>query len=349
MRLLYVTSKYPPHTGGVETHVEELATGMVDRGHDVTVFSADDGPDVETRTVRDGVTVRRFEGFAPGDAYHFAPGIVAAVREFDADVVHGHNYHSLPLTLAAVATTDPLVVTPHYHGGSASRFRDVLLRAYAAVGSRALERAKTVIAVSEWERQQLSTDFDVEATVIPNGLHVERFAEANPVVRDRPYLLSVGRLEEYKGVQFVVDAMAELPAFDLVVAGSGPYRDELERRARRRGVAERVDFSGYVSDEELPGLYAGAEAFVTMSSFEAYGMTVAEALAAGTPCVVREAGALVDWAVRDDCIGVGVSDIVSGVERAVELDAPASPLLTWEDVIERTARVYSSSRRGGGN
>ncbi|SFR41366.1 glycosyltransferase family 4 protein [Halogeometricum limi] len=345
MRVLYVTSKYPPHTGGVETHVEELAAGMVERGHDVTVFSADDGPDVETTCVRDGVSVRRFDAFAPGDAYHAAPGIFTAVRAFDADVVHGHNYHSLPLAFAAAATTDPFVATPHYHAGSASGFRDALLRLYAAVGRRALERARQVVAVSEWERRRLDDDFGIDATVIPNGLHVDRFAGAEPFDRDRPYLLCVGRVEEYKGVQFVVDAMTELPEYDLLVAGSGSYSEELKRRAESRGVADRVEFLGYVADEELPGLYAGAAAFVTMSSFEAYGMTVAEALAAGTPCVVREAGALVDWVGRDDCVGVDdptPSTVAAAVGRAAGLDAPSESLPRWDAVCEETERVYES-------
>jgi glycosyltransferase involved in cell wall biosynthesis len=84
---------------------------------------------------------------------------------------------------------------------------------------------------------------------------------------------------------------------------------------------------------------------VTLSGFEAYGMTVAEALAAGTPCVVREAGALVDWVERADVVGVDettVTEVAAAVRRAVSLDAPSESLPTWEDVVDDVEAVYES-------
>ncbi|WP_336024883.1 glycosyltransferase family 4 protein [Halobellus salinisoli] len=327
MRVLQVTPRYPPQSGGVETHVKEISERLVDRGHEVTVVSADAGMEGERREVRNGVSVRRYRSIAPGDAMHVCPQIVAAVRRADVDVVHAHNYHSFPLFFAALGVGDrKFVVTTHYHGGSASSVRDRLLSLYRPFGRWAVRRADEVIAVSEWEKEQLASDFEVEATVVPNGVDVERFAEAEPVERERPYILTVGRLEEYKGVQHVIRAMGELSEYDLLVAGSGPYRAELERIAREEGVADRVEFLGYVDDDELPGLYAGAEVYVTMSEFEAYGMTVAEALAAGTPCVVRDVAGLQDWA---DIGGV------YGIER-VSLDTLRSLIKSKEAVPRRS-------------
>jgi glycosyltransferase involved in cell wall biosynthesis len=355
VKLLYVTSRYRPHTGGVETHVAELAERFAARGHDVTVLSADAGTHADGRTLpphsrQQGVTVRRFRGLAPGGAFHFAPGIVDAVRTAEADVVHAHNYHSLPLVFAALGVSlhpdDPrFVVTPHYHGGSASTVRDRLLSLYRFPGGWALRRADEVIAVSDWERRRLQSDFGVTARVVPNGLDVSRFRTATPVRRERPYLLSVGRLERYKGVQHVVRALPELPEYDLLVAGSGPHLDALRRLAGDVGVANRVEFLGYVADEDLPGLYAGAAAFVTMSSFEAYGMTVAEALAAGTPCVVRDQAALADWA--ETCSGVVAttihpSAVVQSIRSVVQHDVNHSNVPDWNNVVERLLREYQA-------
>jgi glycosyltransferase involved in cell wall biosynthesis len=344
MKILQVVPRYPPHTGGVETHVAEISRRFVARGHDVTVFTADAGPDVADRETRGGVTVRRFRGFEPGGAFHVAPGLVRAIRLTDADVIHAHNYHSLPVFFAGLGVRDRrFVVTSHYHGGSADDLRDRLLSVYRPVGGWALRRADAVVAVSDWERDRLYEDFGVDATVIPNGLNVERFADATAEERDRPYLLCVGRLEEYKGVQHAIRSLSSLPDYDLLVAGSGDYREELERIAEREGVADRVEFLGYVPDEQLPGLYAGADAYLTLSEFEAYGMTVAEALAAGTPCVVQEAGALVDWTDREDCVGVGgvrPETIQRAVREAVGRAAPAEPLPTWDDVTDRLLACY---------
>jgi glycosyltransferase involved in cell wall biosynthesis len=354
MKILQVTPRYRPHTGGVETHVAELSERLVARGHDVTVFAADAEEGLPRRETRDGVRVRRFRGFAPGGAFHVAPGIAPAVRRVAPDVIHAHNYHSLPVFFAALGTEfgtsaggggegPRFVVTPHYHGGSASGFRDRLLSLYRPLGGWALDRADELIAVSDWERDRLRADFGVEATVIPNGLNVERFADATPEERDRPYLLCVGRLEEYKGVQHAIRALSVLPEYDLLVAGSGDFREELEAIARREGVASRVEFLGYVPDERLPRLYAGASAYLALSEFEAYGMTVAESLTAKTPCVVRESGALLDWADRPDCASVArvaPEAVARAADEAVGRDAPAAALPTWEDVTDRVLSRY---------
>ncbi len=83
-----------------------------------------------------------------------------------------------------------------------------------------------MLAVSEWEHNQLRGDFGIEATVIPNGVTVDRFAGTAAVDRDRPYLLTVGRLEEHKGVEHMIRAMTALPEHDLLIAGSGSYRGD---------------------------------------------------------------------------------------------------------------------------
>lgn len=350
MRVLFVTHRYPPRTGGVESHVREIATRLAARGHDVTVFSADAGDDVPDEHTTDGVRVRRFRSVSPGGAFYVAPQLALAVRRAAADVVHAHNYHAFPLFFAALGVTDErFVATTHYHGASASGFRDALLSFYRPLGRWAVRQADDVIAVSEWERRRLREDFGVDATVIPNGVDVERFADAEPEERERPYLLCVGRLEEYKGVQHAIRALAELPEYDLLVAGSGPYRDELERIARDEAVADRVEFLGYVDDERLPGLYAGADVYVTLSEFESYGMTVAEALAAGTPCVVREAGALADW-VGDDLVVAAQSEagpaVADAIRRAATRSTASSPgVQTWSAVADRTAEAYEGETR----
>jgi len=225
--------------------------------------------------------VRQIRSLAPDGAGHLAPGVPTALAGLDPDLVHAHNYHSFPLAISALSlairrASTPLVVTPHYHGTSDNDLRDRLLSLYAPLGRWALRRASAVIAVSEWERRQLREDFGIDPQVIPNGLDIDRFRTATPESREKPYLLTVGRLVEYKGVQHVVRALADsrLAEFDLVIAGSGPYRGRLEVIADEASVAGRVTFAGYVDDNRSPGLYVGASFFVSLSTVEAYGMTL---------------------------------------------------------------------------
>lgn len=183
--------------------------------------------------------------------------------------------------------------------------------------------------------------------MISNGLDVDRFRTAAPESRKQPYLLTVGRLVEYKGVQHAVRALTDpqLAEFDLVVAGSGPYRDRLVAIATEAGVADRVTFAGYVDDDRLPGLYAGASVFLSLSTVEAYGMTVAESLAAGTPCVVRDVGALSDWVGRDGCRGISEptpNRLADAVSQVRGITPSTTGLQTWDETTDDIESVYES-------
>lgn len=343
MHIGFVTSQYRPHTGGVETHVEQLATRLVDRGHTVTVISADADPGLAETTVRDGVLVRRFTPVGPTDAFHLAVGIAPLVRRSEFDVVHAHNYHSFPFAIGTLGSRVPVVCTPHYHSGSADWLRDKLLSLYRPVGRAVFEKAAAVVAVSTWERNQLEADFDVASTVIPNGIDVDRFRSATPADTTDPTLLTVGRLVEYKGVHHVIRALTDLPEHRLRVAGDGPYRDALKACARAEGVDDRVEFLGYIPDSELARQYASADVFVSMSSVEAAGITVGEALAAGTPAVVRPSKGLRDWAQRDDCLSAEPASLADAVGRVCSLSAPSEPLPTWDQAVDELEVIYRNA------
>jgi glycosyltransferase involved in cell wall biosynthesis len=137
-------------------------------------------------------------------------------------------------------------------------------------------------------------DIGVEARIeiVPSGIDVERFgagrrddalrARAGIKHGDR-LLLFVSRLAREKNVQLLLHALAETsdPKLKLVIAGDGPARDEFEQLADQLGIAERTRFLGAVAREQLPDLYASADAFVFPSTTETQGLVQAEALAAG--------------------------------------------------------------------
>ncbi len=344
MDILQVTPRYPPQSGGIETHVKEISERLVDRGHNVTVLTADAGDGGTHRECRNGVHVRRYQSISPNNTIHFCPQILAAVWNYDSDIVHAHNYHSFPLFFAALGVGErPFVATAHYHGESASPTRNRLLSLYRPFGRYAVRAADKLIAVSEWEATQLTADFGTDAMVIPNGLNTERFTEIKKEERDRPYLLCVGRLEKYKGIQHVIRALPKLADYELVVAGSGPHRDWLEQIAVEGGVEARVSFLGYVDDQRLPRLYAGAELFLNLSEFEAYGMTVGEALASGTPCVVLTSTALTDWTQEDRCVGINhrTPEVVAeAIEKTIGEAAVETDLKSWNDVMTAHISIY---------
>ena len=244
MRIAIVAPLYRPAIGGVETHVEQLATRLAAAGQAVEVITQTDDAGLPSIEVLDGVMVRRFRVLAPSEHYPFAPGLARFLHRHggDYDLIHAHNYHALPALVAAIAAKGPFVFTPHYHGRSDSRFRGALHRAYRLPGSRIIERAAKVIAVAPAEAQLLADHFPGAAArivIIPNGVDAERISAAEPFEEDgSTVVLCAGRIARYKRLDRTIRALSHLePRFVLRITGEGPQRPELESLVRELGLA----------------------------------------------------------------------------------------------------------------
>lgn len=135
--------------------------------------------------------------------------------------------------------------------------------------------------------------------------HIANFVDSTPsppvdramfdTPEDAPLLLAMGRLHVNKGFDTLVEAMRDVPAAYLWIAGEGPLRERLERRAAQCGVTERIRFLGWRDDG--PALLAAADAFVCSSRHEPLGNVVIEAWAHDCPVIAVESegpGALIE-------------------------------------------------------
>lgn len=301
MKIAQLCHRYHPHVGGVERHVQEIAERLAG-DHEVEVISADLSGSLLGTDEVNGVTVTRFRSFSPGDAYFIAPQIYNYIKKSDFDVIHAHNYHALPAFFASLSCQDKIFVfTPHYHGKGSTPFRDLLNRPYRRVGSRIFDRADKVICVSEYEKELVIRDFGAghKVEVIPNGINLEEIRAAEPFQRDGRLILYIGRLDRYKMVDRVIEAMEFLPQdYHFFIGGAGEHSVELHRLIEEAGLRERVRLLGYVSEEEKYRWMKTCDLFINLSGVEAFGMTVLEALAAGAPAVVNSAGGLSEFAVK---------------------------------------------------
>ena len=128
LRIGLVTHRFAPSTGGVETHVEQLARALARAGHRPQVFTHDLGHGAPPVSRHQGVTVRRYRRLIAWDHGSVSPPLLQALRRgrIPLDVVHVHSYHDPVSALAAGAWSGPLVVTPHYHRSSADGLRDLM-------------------------------------------------------------------------------------------------------------------------------------------------------------------------------------------------------------------------------
>jgi glycosyltransferase involved in cell wall biosynthesis len=201
-----------------------------------------------------------------------------------------------PANLAPVAFPRNAVVI---HDAAALRDPSWYSPAYAALQKRLLpviaRRARVVITVSEFSRRELEELLGVQASVVPGGVDPCFHPGADPeparaaLNLTKPYVLTVASRTARKNLSSLT-ATADLlrqEGMELVAAGGG--RPQFRDPAVREGVLRTV---GQVPERWLPGLYAGASAFVLPSLHEGFGLTALEALACGVPVVAAHAGAL---------------------------------------------------------
>jgi glycosyltransferase involved in cell wall biosynthesis len=341
MRIAFVAPRFYPEIGGVETHVFEIARRM--REFDVEVLATDPSGKLAKAEEIEGIKVRRFKSFAPGNAYFFSPELWSYLKRHSADydLIHAHNFHAFPALYATLSRPKKLVFTPHYHGHGHSFFRDILFRIYRLYARRIFCQADLVICVSKFEKELILKNFKPKRVeVIPNGVNFE-FMEKR---KNGKKILYVGRIEKYKGLDFVVKALKLLPDFRLEIVGKGSYKREIIKLAKKLEVLDRISFYQDLSREELLRRYSEASVLVLLSKFEAYGLVVAEALASKTPCVVAKTSALAEWIDEKNVFGISyppsIPELAELIKKASEIEVGEINVASWDEVAERVKKVY---------
>jgi len=347
MKIIQVCPRYYPDIGGVETNVKEISERLVKKGHIVEVVCTDPHGSYPKKDQINGINVTRFKSFAPHDAYFFAPEIIHYLKNCEGDIIHAHGYHAFPALFAAIASHGKrFIFTPHYHGRGHTRFRDFLLNFYNVVGKRIFQRADKIICDSEYEKELVMKKFPVpkERFVwIPIGINFYEFAPSlGP--RDHHRLLYIGRIEKYKGIHHIIEALSKLDDYSLTIVGKGPYEDELHHLANILGVEPRITWKKDLSREDLIEEYMSAGIFISLSSFEAFGITVAEALASGLQVIVNNEGALREFVDGETCIGIespSAASIIKTIISLKQISHYKKRILDWEEVVERIIEIYN--------
>ncbi len=300
--------------GGTERVVWELATRLPANRWDVRVWlSPAPGVDEFAAALEErDLAVRRV---AEVDSRWDARGMWRTwlgLRRERPDLLHVH--HVWPAAdrylavLAGTAGVPHLVVTEHIEGHSHSA-------AQARLKTRELEQADAVTAVSTAVADSLVRDYGVDRArlrVVPNGAEPPDEARERPAVRRlreelgagvlRPLWVCAGRLEEQKGQDVLLDALAEVRQrgleFVAVLAGDGRLRADLEQRARSLGLEGNVRFPGQVDD--LGPLLAAADAVALPSRWEGMPLVLLEALARGRPVVASAVGGVPEVATDEE-------------------------------------------------
>lgn len=286
--VLHIGKYYPPHPGGMESHLHGLAVRQTSAAQ-VKVIVANAKRQNEC-CVMEGVSVTRVARIAIIASMPVCPGLSRAIRRIPADLVHIHMPNpGAALALLMSGHTGRVVMTHH----ADTLGRQFLRRFSDPFVTRLMRRASRIIVTSNRYLDSSSelAPFRDKCRVIPLGIDIQRPPYAAPAtVRglrqqfgDR-LLLAVGRLVPYKGFDILIRSMKHIEG-QLILIGAGPQSNALASLVASEGVQGKVCMLGRV--EDLGPYFAAASVFVlpSINRAEAFGIVQLEAMAAGLPVV----------------------------------------------------------------
>lgn len=312
MHILYVSDVFFPRINGVSTSIETFRSELMAAGHKVTLIA----PHYQSsrQVVLEAKGIYRIPSRpVPRDpedrlkSYRSTLGLVEELRPLGIDLVHIHTpfvAHYAGLALARSLGV-PRLATYHtyfeeYLGHYLPFLPSSWVRAAARRFSRSQCNAMDAVVVPSLAMSDVLKSYGVSRplTVLATGIPADFFTPGDGVSfrakhgihSKRPMALFVGRVAFEKNIGFLLEVMAQakrvLPELLLVVAGEGPALPSLREEAQRRGLAEQVNFVGYLDRKSgLRDCYAAADAFVFASRTETQGLVLLEAMAQGVPVV----------------------------------------------------------------
>jgi glycosyltransferase involved in cell wall biosynthesis len=370
LRVCIASPSFPPDLGGLGQHVAHFAGGLSEIGCDVTVVThVPPGGNVvagET-TETAGLHVEKFPVRVGGRRFAFAPRLSQWVRDhrMQFDVVHAFGFHgSVALSLVRKGV-QPFFFTPVFHAGGSSRLADIVHVLYDPWARQIFHSAKVVFCGTSAERQSLLEQYafcESWAVVQYIALDWDSF-DVEPFREPSPVILSAGRLERYKRVDRVVQAMALLDEeADLVICGAGPDEKRLQLLREQSPVRERVRILGAVSGDDLRRWQRTAKVVVSLSTHESFGLSLAEGAAAGASLVAsdipphREMAAAIgveaSW-VSTDATVQDIAECLRGalaLQRTQALEGASSHpphRRRWVDVATETLAFYHEGMLSG--
>jgi phosphatidylinositol alpha-1,6-mannosyltransferase len=362
MHVLIVTPWYPPLVSGAGAYMADVAAGLIERGHRVTVLLAQGSPgDVD----RDGARVITVHGRVRGTtSMRLLMRAIELHRSDPVDLVVtgcAHPSGTIGLFLTRLIRR-PLHVVAHGEDVSVAHTS----RLARAALPRVFRSSASVLAASNFTASEVVRfGGSIERCAVVNPpADTERFAAVSTADRDdfrrrrgldgKRVVLTVARLEERKGHDVALSAITTLVhEFDdihYVVVGRGD-QTTLRSLADRLHMADRLTILDDVEDDELPAAYASADVFVMVSrpdsinQVEGFGIVYLEAGAAGLPCVAGNRGGCTD-AVLDGESGCCVDPTdVPAVAAAIRsfLASPAHAMLIGARGRERSLTAFNRS------
>lgn len=302
--VMFGHKRIPSREGGIEIVVEQIATRLVQRGHDVICYNRGGhhvcGEEYDIKGIKEykgikikSVTTIDKKGLAAVTSSFFA-GIKSAFSS--ADIVHIHAEGPAIMSWLPRLFGKKVVVTIHGLDWQREKWKNGFGSKYIKLGEKiAVKYADEIIVLSEGVKEYFKSTYNRETVVIPNGVEKPVIKPCNQIrekfnLKKDSYILFLGRLVPEKGIHYLIDAFRKTKTDKyLVIAGGASDTDEYINQLYNRAKKDkRIIFTGFVQGEILEELYSNAYIYVLPSDLEGMPLSLLEAMSYGNCCVVSD-------------------------------------------------------------
>ena len=307
--------------GGQERHVLNISKNFVKMGHEVTIVTSEIGvvPEFKSKLKLGGVRVKRIEGIKldePANQVLF-PGLLSFLAKQKFDVIHAHGALCQSSQFALVAAKykkKPIIFTPHYHPWNVYDKEKIrLIRKYfeKMITVPVICNASATIAVSDYEKELFVTKYPLikpeKIKVIPNGVDIDFIENSSSrrnvrkkynIPEGKKYILFFGATTDLrKGIHRAIEMFKIVSKRNkdahLIILGVNTEKSIATRNLIKKfRLSDKVSPCGYVSDDEKVAFLRMSQVLVAPTIYEAFGITLAEAMYARVPVVATSCGGI---------------------------------------------------------
>jgi len=318
MNILFVSSTYYPHINGVYYFVCRIGPMLQDRGHKVAVIAPSESARFSHKKIDNldvygmpSLSVKVNPSVRVPIPFFLKSRIKKIIESFKPDIIHIQDH--FPLCKAVVNVNKnmkiPIIGSNHFmpenltvllkNENLKQRLENYLWKGF----SKVFNQVSLVTTPTETGARLIRPRLKVKAIAISSGISLTGF---NPFgdtreikerysLPDKSILLYAGRLDPEKHIEEILQAVAIAEKkidFCFVVVGKGTSKILLEKLTNQLGITDKVIFTGFVSDEDLPYFYKLSRCFIIASIAELLSLTTLQAMASGLPVISVNAGAL---------------------------------------------------------
>jgi rhamnosyl/mannosyltransferase len=308
VKILQVGKFYDPYRGGMETVLKDLCEG-IHTSVDLHLLVANTS--VHTVHEHRAFPITRVASCGTLCSSSLTPSFAAWLRKLPGDIVHVHMPNPVAeMSYLIAGRSRPLVA--HFHSDIVRQ--KSLLRAYAPLLEAFYARASCIVVPTpnHIDVSPFVSRFRKKCQVVPFGISIEKF-NLTPAMAKRseglragpPTILFIGRLVYYKGLEYLIQAMADLEA-QLWIIGTGPLEGRLKQQTEQLHLQDKVKFLGDIPDEDIPAYYHACDIFALPSTAnsEMFGIVQLEAAACRKPVVSTSLPTGVSWVNQHGMTGL---------------------------------------------